>query len=478
MFVNRTRELAFLNNRCASNDAELVVLYGRRRVGKTELLRTFCQDKPHVFFVADLGTEQGQLAEFTRQISAFTAGDPNLLAPFASWEAAFNFLARQAKERLVVVLDEFTYLIDVNAALPSTFQKLWDTQLKATNLMLVLCGSYVGMMEQEVLAYRSPLYGRRTGQWRLQPLSFWDAGQMLPRFSLDDLVRTYAILGGIPAYLRQFDDKLSLLHNIERKLLTLGEFLYDEPRFLLLQELREPSRYFAVLEAIAGGRTRLNEIAQGAKIAATSVSFYLKTLQEMGLIDRTVPATEKNPAKSRWGVYQLTDPYFRFWFRFVYPNRSLLERGESAQVMRQVRTELDQYTGPAFEAICHEAVWRAHSDPDRVPREPSGRSFTPTAVGRWWNRHEEIDVVAVGAAQDLPAVLLGECKWSSKPVGINVLADLKRKAQILAADQQWDRQEWRIDYALFSRSGFTPALQKQADDEGVWLVSGDNLASM
>lgn len=470
MFVNRTRELAFLNARYASQQAELVVLYGRRRVGKTELLRTFCQDKPHVFFVADLGTEEGQLAEFTRQISAFTAGDPNLLAPFASWEAAFNFLARQAQERLVVVLDEFTYLIDVNAGLPAALQKLWDVQLKDSSLMLALCGSYVGMMEQEVLAYRSPLYGRRTGQWRLQPLTFWDAGEMLPRFSLDDLVRAYAVLGGIPAYLRQFDDRQSLLHNIERKALALGEFLYDEPRFLLLQELREPSRYFAVLEAIAGGRTRLNEIAQGAKIAPTSVSFYLKTLQEMGLIDRTVPVTEKNPAKSRWGVYRLTDPYFRFWFRFIYPNRSLLERGETGQVMRRVRQELDQYAGAAFEEICHEAVWRAHA-------EGGGGGmpgFAPAAVGRWWNRQGEIDVAATGAADGRPALLLGECKWSSRPVGVNLLEDLKRKGESVATGQEGAR----IGYALFARSGFTPALRRQAADEGVWLVSAEELAAL
>ena len=466
MFVNRTRELAFLENRYASTEAELIVLYGRRRVGKTELLRTFCQEKPHVFFVADLGTEEGQLAEFTRQIGEFTAGDPNLLAPFSSWEAAFNFLATQYRERLVVVLDEFTYLIDVNDALPSTFQKLWDTQLKDTGLMLVLCGSYVGMMEQEVLAYRSPLYGRRTGQWRLQPLSFWDAGKMLPLFSSEDLVRTYAILGGIPAYLRQFDHTLSLLTNIEQKILTMGAFLYDEPRFLLLQELREPNRYFAVLEAIAAGRTRLNEIAQATKITSTSVSFYLKTLQEMGLIARIVPATEKNPSKSRWGIYQLTDHYFRFWFRFVYPNHSLLERGETGQVVQKVWKQLDQYTGIAFEAICQEFVWRSQAS----PVYPGWLDFTPSVVGRWWNRQDEIDVVALGE----DSALLGECKWTRRPVGVNILQDLQRKAQPLVEQHGWRS----ISYALFSRSGFTPALERRAEEEGIRLIDLAQLSTV
>jgi AAA+ ATPase superfamily predicted ATPase len=211
MFVNRDRELRFLEQRYASTTAEMVILYGRRRVGKTELLRTFCQGKSHLFFVGDLGTEESLLAEFTRQISEFAYGEPNAISPFATWEAAFSFLSRQAnQERLIIVLDEFTYLIGVNAALPSLLQKMWDTHLQATQIMLILCGSYIGMMEQQVLAYRSPLYGRRTGQWRLQPFTFWDAHKLLPKLTAEDMVRAFAILGGVPAYLRRFADDVTL----------------------------------------------------------------------------------------------------------------------------------------------------------------------------------------------------------------------------------------------------------------------------
>ena len=320
MFVDRVRELQLLEERYASGQAELFVLYGRRRVGKTELLRAFCEGKPHIFYVADLGTEVSTLAEFTRQISQHVFGIGDAISPFATWDAAFEFLARQAvQERLVVIIDEFTYLIDANDAVPSILQRLWDTQLQRTQLMLVLCGSYVGMMEQHVLAYRAPLYGRRTGQWRLQPLDFWNVRFFLPGYSNEDLVRAYAVLGGVPAYLRQFDEKRSLLDNIERSILTQGSFLYDEPRFLMLQELRDPNRYFSVLEAIAGGKTRMNEIAQASGIATSSVTFYLNTLQEMGLIERAVPATEMQAHKSKRGIYRLLDNYFRFWFRFVYP---------------------------------------------------------------------------------------------------------------------------------------------------------------
>jgi AAA+ ATPase superfamily predicted ATPase len=268
------------------------------------------------------------------------------------------------------------------------------------------------------------------------------------------MVRAFAILGGVPAYLRRFADDVTLPANIEQKILTTGEFLYDEPRFLLLQELRDPNRYFAILEAIAGGHTRLNEIAQSSGISASSLSFYVKTLQELGLVTRAVPATEKNFDKSKLGLYQLTDHYFRFWFRFVYPNRSLLERGETGQVLRLIEAHMEQFTGAVFETICREAVWRLQSR-GQFP-------FAPVRVGNWWDRNEEIDLVAVGA----DAVLLGECKWTNKPLGTNVLADLKQKGhklRIQAIAQQ-------VHYALFARSGFTSALQEQAQRENVLLV--------
>lgn len=456
MFINRKQELEALERSCTSDRAELFVLYGRRRVGKTELLRTFCQDRRHVFFVADLGTEASALAEFTHQISFFTYGRPDAIAPFPSWDAAFEFLVPlAAEERLVVVLDEFTYLIGANPALPSILQRLWDTRLRETRLMLVLCGSYVGIMEQHVLAYRAPLYGRRTAQWHLRPLTFWDAVPFLPRFEVADQIRAYAVLGGVPAYLLQFNDGIPLLDNIEQYILTPGTFLYDEPRFLLLQELRDPHRYFSVLEAIAAGRTRQNEIAQTAGIAPSSMAFYLTTLRELGLVERVVPATEKHPHKSKLGLYRILDPYFRFWFCFVYPNRSLLERGEVVQVRRQVEEQLDQFTGAVFEAICREHVWRLY--------QAGELGFTPRTVGGWWDRQKEVDVVAVGDE----GILVGECKWTDRPVGTNILDDLRRKVHSLIQQREWRR----VHYALFSRSGFTPALEAQARDEGVLLIN-------
>jgi hypothetical protein len=317
------------------------------------------------------------------------------------------------------------------------------------------------MMEQHVLSYRAPLYGRRTAQWQLQPLRFADAAEFVARFTVDEKVQTYAILGGVPAYLLQFDDRLSLLDNAEQHILATGTFLYDEPRFLLLQELGDPHRYFSILEAIAGGRTRQNDIAQAVGLAVTSLPFYLATLRDLGLVERVVPVTETQPQKSRRALYRLRDQYFQFWFRFVHPNRSLLERGVTAPVRRQIADQLDQFTGPVFEAICQDHIWRL--------AESGELGFTPRAVGRWWDDREEIDIVALSDED----ILLGECKWSTRPVGTDVLTDLHRKAQTLLSRSTWPR----VHYTLFSRSGFIPALRSQAAEAHVALIDLETISA-
>ena len=278
MFINRQRELQSLEDRYASDQAELFVLYGRRRVGKTELLTQFCQDKRHIFFVADLDVEPALRAALSAAVNAELLGPEAATAVYPAWEDIFRTLAQHARaERLVVVLDEFTYLVDAHPPLASTLQRLWDRELVHSQLMLVLCGSYVGMMEKAVLGYQSPLYGRRTAQYLLEPLGFHDARGFYPDYDLVDQVRAYAVFGGTPAYLRALSPSQPLLANLERQVLTRGTFFYDEVRFLLQQELREPRNYFAILEAIASGRTRLNEIKQATGL--NGVSAYLDTLQ-------------------------------------------------------------------------------------------------------------------------------------------------------------------------------------------------------
>lgn len=456
MFVNRVRELAFLEKRYASEKAELLVLYGRRRVGKTELLRRFCEDKPHFFYVADLGTQETTLHDASRRFGETFLDDPDAVH-FANWEQIFKALARQSKEqRLVVVLDEFTYLLQTDAALPSVLQRLWDETLQHSHLMLILSGSYIGIMEREVLAYRAPLYGRRTAQWHLQPLTFEDSRLFLPSYSIQDQVRAYGVAGGVPAYLRQFVNRKPLLDNIEDEILSQGSFLYDEPRFLLQMELREPRIYFAILEAIATGEVRQAGISQQVGVKGASLSYYLKTLAELGLVKRIVPVTEANPERSRQGRYQLLDPFLRFWFRFVYRERVHLERGDTETVRRLIETQLDGLAGYAFEEICRSWVWDAAAK-GVIP-------FRPNSVGSWWNTQAQIDVAAVNDEY----FLVGECRWRSRPIGSDVLADLKRKAA-LSEDKRH-----RL-FALFSRSGFTQSLKKEAEREGILLLGMDDI---
>lgn len=455
MFLDRTRELAMLEDRYTSGQAELFVLYGRRRVGKTELLRAFCHGKRHVFFVADLGSETLLLTAFSRAIGEYLLG-PGMPLAFPSWDAAFEYLASTAQtERLVVVLDEFGYLAQVNPAFPSLLQRLWDTRLKDTHLFLILCGSYVSLMEREVLTYRAPLYGRRTGQYLLLPLDFTEMPLFLSRYRPEELVTTWAVIGGTPAYLRQFDNHRSLRENIQDRILTPQTFLYDEPRFLLLQEVREPNTYFAILEAMARGHTRPNEIAQTAGLGGGAVAMpYIKMLMDLRLVERRVPVTQRHPHKSRKGIYRISEPFFRFWFRFVYPHRSALEEGRIVQVLdHHVMPHLDAFTAEAFEELCRRHCWRM-----TLP-------FLPERVGAWWSPKGEIDVVAI--SDEARSVLIGECKWSTKPIGINLLKELQRKAKLLQQEGAWDQ----VQYALFSRAGFTQTLQEMALREQVLLIS-------
>jgi AAA+ ATPase superfamily predicted ATPase len=454
MFVNRETEFAFLEEHYQSKQAEFIVLYGRRRVGKTELLHHFCQDKPHIFFVADLGTNEANLAHFSRAVSQYVHGDPEVEGPYRDWDQALSRVARLSQEeRLILVFDEFTYLVDAQEGIPSILQRLWDENLRHSMIMLILCGSYVGMMMQHVLGYRAPLYGRRTGEWNLQPFFFDDAQLMVSWMSLENQLRAYAVLGGMPAYLAAFDPQLDLFENIEHKILKRGTFLHNEPRLLLQSELRDPANYFSILEAIAGGASRPNEIAQRAGLPLSSLTYYFNNLRDLGLIDRIVPTTEPRPDRSRRSLYLLTDGFFRFWFRYLLSNNSLLERGQTSPVVETIKDQIDVFTGPVFEDICRQQVWHVNNE-GRFP-------FMVRRVGSWWSRSAEIDLCAIGDED----ILLAECKWWSGPIGLNVLDTLRARA----VDVKVPDGQRRIHLALFSRSGFTPEVVAVAHKESLLL---------
>ena len=464
MFIDRKAELADLEARYRSGRAELFVLYGRRRVGKTELLRHFCAGKPHAFFIATLSSDLDQLSAFSQEIWRFTHVESPEGFTFPSWGAAFRALA-ELPGRPIVVLDEFTYLISGNKVIPSLLQKAWDELLHDTQVFLILCGSYVGMMEREILGYQAPLYGRRTGSYLLPALELPAAAEFFPAYTSIQQIEAWAVLGGMPYYLVAFSDEVDVFANIRSQILDNHGTLRREPQFLLMEELREPRNYFSILRAIAQGATRLNEISQAARVGdAATTARYLDILQDLRVVGRIVSATETRPEKSKRGLYRIADAFLRFWFRYVHPHQGSLDLGLADAVLAQrVRPTFDQFVGYAFEEAARAFVARL--------ARAGELDFLPERVGSWWDREGEVDVVAVSDADG--ALLLGECKWSVNPLGADVLDDLRRKARLVDPAGRWPH----VSYALFARAGFTPAVAVQAAAEGIRLIGPDELVA-
>ena len=446
MFINRVSELDLLEKHYRSGHAELFVLYGRRRVGKTELLAHFCEDKRHIFFVADQVPKQALRANLSTVVNDVIFGAGQVNAIYNTWYDLLNTLVKQAQtERLVVVLDEFPYLIAADPSISSILQRIWDHAMKNSQIMLILNGSYIGMMEDAILGYKAPLYGRRTAQYLLEPLEFVDAQKFFPSYSAEDRLRAYAVYGGTPAYLQTLQSERSLQENILDDILTRGSVLYDEVRFVLQQELREPRNYFAVLQAIASGNTRQNEIKQAAGL--DNMAPYLETLQQLHLVERVVPVTESQPHKSRRGIYRLKDNFLRFWFRFVLPNRSQLERGANQVVLDSfIVPELDAFASTTFEQVCRQYFWR-NGLKGNLP-------FPPKQIGGWWQANQEVDIVLINDTHTMPV----ECKWSQRPVGVDILEKLEGKSKAVLKEVSGEN----IFYGLCSRSGFTTQMKDVA----------------
>lgn len=433
--IGRSSETAWLTERLTSGDREMVIVYGRRRVGKTTLVTQVLEDLPvpSIYYLCDQRGVRHNAKRFATESAGILEDIPPDIDGFAG---AFEYIASRVDGPVVVALDEFSYLVEADDTIPSVFQRIVDDILAETEVSLVLLGSSISMMEEGVLSYESPLYGRRTGQWRLQPLSIGEAAGFFPGYHPEEMIETYSAVGGIPSYLEQFDTDRSLATNIEEAILSKGSFLYEEPEFLLRQELREPGTYMSILEAIAHGATRVSEIAGEINRDASTLSRYLRNLTQLGLVERETPVTDKDAR----GVYQIVDHFLRFWFRFVLPNRGTLERGHTNSVRTSIMESLPMHTSWTFEAICRDAVRKG------------GVPVACNSVGRWWYKTEEIDVVGLDEESD--TLLLGECKWSSNLVDVGLLASLED----LVPEVRWRGQDRTVKYALFSRQGFTDEL--------------------
>lgn len=462
LFVGRKDDLAFLERCYAAPRAQLVILYGRRRLGKTECLRRFCEGKDHVWYSCAQKRDETQLASFSHRL---LDRDPTLrrvLDGFASWEDALADIPRLEMEgRKLVVMDEFPYAVRGNAAIPSIIQNVWDETLSRENVMLVLCGSSVSFMEDELLAEKNPLYGRATGVWKMGPLPYCDAAKFFPTYTPQQKLEAYGILGGVPQYLEEFDPALSVGENVREAILTRGSALYSEVDFLLRQELREPAAYNDILCAVAGGATSLNDIAQAAMIEGAKASTYLNRLRGLHVIERELSVQEgKGPrTKAGRGVWKVADDFVRFWYAAAWTHLSELDAGDAEGVWEGfVRPHLNDIVSPAFEDVCRQWVMR---------RNIAGElPFRFSKMGRWWSGAQEIDVVALGEGG---RHLLGECKFSRNRVAPSVLHELRAKeAAGFGAGEGW---LW-----LFGKEGFAERLELEASaDDHVRLVRPEEL---
>jgi AAA+ ATPase superfamily predicted ATPase len=470
MFIGRQQEMSFLEDRYNSPRAQLLVLYGRRRIGKTEVLHQFCNGKDAVFYTCRELIDADQLKSFSKRI--LQAGSPasRYITTFSDWEAALTGFAELPSNgvKKLLVIDEFPYMCVKNPSIPSILQVLWDELLKKQNLMIVLSGSAMSFIENEILSEKKPLYGRATGIYKMQELTFEDSMKFFPNYSPEDKMLAYSILGGIPHYLNQFEPTLSLRENIIKNVLTKGSVLYSEVEFMLRQELRETSVYNTIIEAVVLGNTQLNDIYMKTQIDKSKISVYLSNLMQLHIIERefSVLGREKEQATSTRGIYYIKDHFFRFWYRFVSSYLSDLELGDAEAVFtHSIFPLFNDFVSPVFEMVCREFLSKKSRD-NQLP-------FRISKIGRWWGKltkmdliegkrkkitqESEIDMVAVDA--NSTQYFLGECKFRNSIMGISDLKKLQEKSSFIKTDAM-------IHYALFSKSGFTEELIELGKTEG------------
>lgn len=459
MFVNREAELSFFNQvleRKRPGPGQLILLYGRRRVGKTELLHQWARQSglPYTYWVAN--KEAAPLQRRSLFASVMAMPEEQATA-FDSWPVFWQWLAPRLaqQEKQILILDEFPYASENDPALLSALQHAWDSHLKDANVILVLCGSHVKTMEA-IMHQQSPLFGRLTGQWHLQPLPFRALSAFFPDWSAEERVALYGIVGGVPAYLEWLDPGLSLVDNIRNVILSPGSMFMAEPRMLLYDEVREPDTYLSILKAIAKGHHTQGAIANDCLMGSESLSYYLSRLRALNLVERRLPAslTTAQRRRSKRGRYHLRDPYFRFYFRFLAPHQQSLRRPE--ETLNHIQDELRSFVALAFERLAQE--W--------LSLHPQTLPFTPESIGAHWDRTVQIDVVAVN--WETKDILLGECKWGGGNVKRRVVREMfERKAPRLRKKMG---EEWTFHYAFFARQGFTKAAIAAARAHDALLV--------
>ncbi len=451
MFIGRDTELKELNKEYCKEGFRFVVLYGRRRVGKTSLITQFVAEKKAVFYISIEQNDKAALESFSEKVLEVFPSAKTIIDTFPSWEKAFVYIAEQSKEqRIVLAIDEYPYLVNSNPSLSSLLQKLIDTVFQQSQLFLILCGSSMSFMENQILGYQSPLYGRRTAQIKLEAFDFFDSALFYPHFSLEDKMIAYAAFGGTPQYLSFITKSQDIFTAIHENFLTKTSPLYEEPENLLKQELRQPATYNSIIQAIARGSSRLNEIATKTGEDSKKCAKYLKSLIDLQIIQKEYPFGKDH---ERNGIYQLRDNMFKFWYRFIPKYRMNIEANMGQMILQdRILPELNHYIGPIFEEVCKQYMIRKN--------KTQTLAFPFFKIGRWWGTHPatkeqiEIDIIAEGEGK----AYIGECKWTKEPLGLEVMENLKTKASVF-------KKYSPIHFILFSKSGFTKSLQHIADND-------------
>ncbi|MFQ6130350.1 MAG: ATP-binding protein [Candidatus Hadarchaeaceae archaeon] len=457
VFLDRERELVLLKDRYRSDRAEFVVIYGRRRVGKTELIDQFiARCKNGVRLLAREESKTFQLSRFAAKLGEFFQDEFLKKTPFADWDGFFEYLSKKADKRTIIAIDEFPYLIKEDRALPSILQDYWDSKLKKSRIFLVLSGSSISMMESKVLGHRSPLYGRRTGQLLMKPFNFTPILHYVG--DLGNAIEFYSVFGGTPAYIMEIDPRKNIFTNIAEKILREDSFIYKDVEFVLRQELVEPRYYFSILLSIARGNHRVGLIVNDTGLSKSIVNKYLSVLRNLQLVDHIVPITESH--KSKKGLWFLSDNLFDFWFRFVNPYIDDIERGRSDLIINNyIKPHFNEYIGRHFESIVREFL-----------EEMNAKSLLPshfTKIGRWWHKDTEIDAVALN--EQTKEILFVECKWRDKVDIEKVLHELKEKADFV----DWRKKRRKEYYAIFAKS-----FRERIEEENVLLFDLKDLENV
>ena len=456
MFIGRERELTDLNRRYDSGKFEFAVVYGRRRVGKTTLINEFIKDKECILYSATETNAKQNLTELSRSIYALSDDYNNSESVFSSFQAAFETVfSIGEKRRIVFVIDEYPYLAGCSKGISSVLQLLIDRYHENSKLFIILCGSSMSFMENQVMGYKSPLYGRRTCQYKIRPFEFFEARTYYSNFSGHDMAVIYGITGGIPLYMSLMNDKLSVEQNIKDNFLTPNAYLYEEPTNLIKQECRDASQYNSIISAIANGASRLSEICTKTDIDTSLASSYISKLIGLGIVKKELPYGADN---SRKAIYVLEDSMFRFWYKFVQDNTSVINRGFSDMVYKKIESQLSGFMGAVFEEICTQYIWKLLAD---------GKSpIDFTDLGRWWGtdprtkKQTEIDIMGVSSSNDY---LFGECKWTNEKADLTVLETLISRGELFKCKSR--------HFYLFAKNGFTSGcIEKAADMGNVTLV--------